>query len=223
MLVPFRIDEPGSIRDESWQVVRPRLERLDWPIFCGDEPGAWRRAGAVNAAATAAGDWDVAIIADADTICEADAIRAAVGWVQRSKGAARPHDRLWRLTPLGSKAIAHRGPEALDLTRRAYTTGTFRGGGLLVVHRAAWDAVGGMDAGYVEWGYEDSAFNVALLTGPGWDVLRGSAYHLWHPRADLKDPATRANRARFATFERQHLATIRKAGIDKAWGKGKIL
>lgn len=218
MLVPWRPGDP--IREESWQVVRPYLKAFNWAIFTGDKPGPWSRAGSVNLAAKTAGKWDVAVIADADTVPEEAAIHNAVEWVCKTKGGARPHNNLWRLTPHGSKILALRGPEAMQ---RRYHTGTFLGGGLLVVHREGWEATGGFDEKFVEWGWEDSAFNTELLVKAAWDRLPGNAWHLWHPRADLGSKTSVANRKRYAAFEAKYAKEIKEAARIKRWGREKIL
>ena len=64
-LVPWRPGDP--LREHHWEFVRPHLEALGYPLITGDAPGPWARAAACNAAAVKA-DWDVAVIADADSL-----------------------------------------------------------------------------------------------------------------------------------------------------------
>ena len=69
ILVPWRGGDDR--REWLWDICRPWLERFGWPIFTGDSVGPWARAAAVNAAesaAEAAGGWDLALVADTDTI-----------------------------------------------------------------------------------------------------------------------------------------------------------
>src|SRR5262245_13595538 len=115
-LVPWR---PGNtIREQNWEWTRPHLEALGYPIYLGDRRGPWARAAACNEAARLAGDWDVALIADADTIPEADAVHRAVRIVSTSPGAIRPHDRLWNLNRAQSKIMGARGEVRLAPRQR---------------------------------------------------------------------------------------------------------
>ena len=86
-LVPWRGGD--ELREQSWDIVRPYLERFGWRIYVGDREGPWSRGAAINAAARDAGNWDVAVIADADTI-PPEGLDAAVVAALRSGGGVRP-------------------------------------------------------------------------------------------------------------------------------------
>lgn len=176
-LVPWR---GGDARREwCWDITRPSLEEIGFPIFEGDAPTkAWSRAAALNAASRAAGSWDVAFVADTDTIPEADAVHRAVTWVESTGGAARPHLDRYILSKAGTLRIARRGYAEIEPSDIEHS---WPGGGLLVLTREAWEAVGGYDESYVEWGFEDSQMNFSLLRHSRWDRLPGRAWHLWHP------------------------------------------
>lgn len=209
-MIPWR---PGDARRETlWDWCRPEYEALGHPVFTGDSQGPWGRAGAVNAASEAAGDWDLALIGDADTVPDAGSIRRALAWVGDTGGAARPHDERWMLTREGTLAFMRRGKEAL---RPAHFARQWAGGGLLVLTRDAWEAVGGMDSSMVGWGHEDSLFSLALLTKSRWDRLPGDAHHLWHPTTD--------NTARPESSRRYRQALVRHRGAIARWAANKGL
>lgn len=214
MLVPWREGEP--YRDHNWKTARPYLEALGYPLFTGDSPGPWARAAACNTASSRAGEWDVAIIADADTVLMAEPVRAAIDRVTRTKGAARPHDRRWMLSLFATKTFQRYGPQGLKPKRDL--TAWAPGGGALVMHRDAWEAVGGYDERFVGWGYEDSAMNISLAIMRTWEIVPGNAYHLWHPLPNTQSPTAKANRSLLdehrAAHKREIAARSRAAGFD---------
>src|SRR5690606_21446003 len=77
-------------------------------------------------------------------------------------------------------------------------------GGVWVIRADAWQRAGGMDEGFVAWGFEDDAFHAAAecLLGP---VVRhhGVITHLRHePAANTRAVSYRQNRARFEQYLR---------------------
>lgn len=179
-LVPYR---PANDR-QRWifDQVLPRLEDLGHPVVVGEPNGDdWSRGQACNNAAASAGDWDVAIVCDADTVPEKVSIDRALYWIATTGGAIRPHMRRTMLNERGSVVFAQRGPAHLDPDlhheRRQHD-----GGGVIVVAREAWEKVGGFSNDLIGWGYEDSDFNMRMLRHASWDRIPGTAWHLWHGR-----------------------------------------
>lgn len=182
ILVPYR--PSGDRHRWLWDMVRPELERFGWPISIGTCEGRWARAAAVNDAARNAGNWDVAFIADCDTLPDHDGILRAITWVQDTGGGARPHDERYMLNQAGSLVAVQRGVKYLDPQK--HFAKMWAGGGLDVVTRDAWETVGGMNETYKGWGYEDSDFHVQLVVKSRWDRLPGDAWHLHHDTVDNK-------------------------------------
>lgn len=212
ILVPWR---PGEFRREwNWAVVRRTLESYGWPIYTGDSEGPWARARAVNEAARKAGDWDVCLISDADTVGDKPVIDAAISRAYQTNGAIRPHDRLWMLSPEQTADFAKYGVEGTIINIK---TKCNRGGGLMVVSRAAWDKVGGYCEDFVEWGHEDSHFNTRLLAEAYWDMLDGQAYHMWHPRDTTKTPEIMANKKRMRLIQMQYGEVIANETRRRGW------
>jgi hypothetical protein len=208
VLVPLRLGE-NKRRIWTWDVVRPYLAALDLPIHVGDSDGPWARAQAVNRAAEDAGKWDIAVVADADTVLDSGAVRRAISWVADTRGGARPHDWRWMLNKQASLKLAQQGPKTPghgDLAKM------WAGGGALVIHREAWEKVGGFDESYVGWGHEDSAMNISLVAHASYDRLPGEAWHIWH---ELGSKASPTSVKMYRDMIREHLPAIRAWGANK--------
>lgn len=195
-LVARRAD--GGARDEAWRWVRQRWEALtDIPVYVGydDAIGPYNNSRARNRAAALAGDWDTAVIFDADSFCGIDQVEQGLALAAETGLHSICFRRFRYLTEAGSRTVmdGYRGSWE-RLVRKSFLGGC---SSMLVVPRAAWDAVGGMDEGFVGWGEEDVAFSVALQTlnphreaKPGEDLqqlragfrrIAGDCWHLHHP------------------------------------------
>ena len=86
-------------------------------------------------------------------------------------------------------------PDGVDKAKR---------GGTIVVSRKAFDAVGGFDEGFTDWGYEDRAFRLAVDKLARLREAPSTCWHLWHPLASgtAKAPQ-RARNASLATKRSQ--------------------
>lgn len=184
VLVPRRAD--GGRRDMVWAYVRARWaeQHPDWPVFEGhhDDGGPFNRSAAVNAAAAAAGAWDVAVIADSDTFVGSDQIASAVESAARSGRITFAYDRF---VYLGRK-MSDRVMEGFVGNWWPGVVWTMPGtcSSMVVVTRGLWDRVGGFDEGFVGWGGEDVGFSLACQAlGGGHDRTRGDAWHLYHDPA----------------------------------------
>jgi hypothetical protein len=218
-LVPWRAGDPA--REKYWAHVRPHLESLGFPLFTGDSEGPWARAAACNAAALSAGAWEIALVADADTVLDPDAVSRTIERVERTRGAARPHDHRWMLNSAASKLFLRRGAGRMILGRQL--TADAPGGGALIVHREAFDEVGGYDERFVGWGFEDSAMNIELATTRGWERMPGDAFHLWHSMPNFRSAPAQANRRLLEELQRERAREIAKASRRAGYDLNAVL
>jgi hypothetical protein len=193
LIVPLADSEQRD-RERIWQRLKPWWAETfpSWEIVEGRAPGAgaWVKGAAVDdALARASGEF--LVIADADVTCSPGAIQEALRRVEEGLAPwAIPHGLVHRLAREASTAALAPGQpvpvvpgELLD--RPAYQG--LPGGGLLVVPRLLYQAVGGFPKRFVGWGSEDQALATILDTcgGAHW---RGAAdlVHFWHAPQERK-------------------------------------
>jgi hypothetical protein len=135
----------------------------------------------VNALARQA-DADVLVLQDADSVVDWSVVHQGVQLVADGQADwVVPHHKVYRLSS-GATAEWYLGHPVTRLERGVYQGPA--GGGVVILSRAAFDEVGGMDERFTEWGWEDQAFGRALgtLVGP-YRRLTSVLHHLWHPPA----------------------------------------
>ena len=236
-LVPRRADD--GHRDELWRYARKRWEALfpECPVFEGHhDVGPFNRSAAVNLAADLADEaepWDVGVVIDSDVFLRRSAVAEAVELATETGQIVWPHTRWRGLSELWTKrTIDDRhdyGPEIDhdDLDVRVEKTNPLSWSCCIVIPRAAWDRLGGFDERFEGWGYEDMAFQSAVVgllpytrlpvVEPGEAGFgRTDVYHLWHPRSGERiaegHPGTSAAKAYVnnARLGRRYMIALRR-------------
>ena len=225
ILVPRR--EGFADRDALWAWCRPWWQRElpEVPIVEGrHDVGLFNRAAAVNAAATIAGGWEVALVVDADVICHPPAARDAIRLAAETGRMVVPFEVRHNLSRAGSERVmaGERG------SWRRWITASFRDqhSSVIAVPRRLWDAAGGFDEGFAGWGQEDTAFAIAAETFSGEKLLHlpGEVWHLWHataPEGKRGTPSAVRNGARVARYraawgDRDAIAALVAEGHEMA-------
>lgn len=187
ILVPrSRDDGPDRKAAWNWLVRRYRALFPDWELVEGFAAGCWVKGNAVrDALARAHGR--ILIIADADCVLPAEALREAVARVQAGAPWVIPHRTIYRLSLsqtsnwLTLDPSGWAKPPTADLDRVPYQG--FAGGGVFVVPRGAYTAAGGIPCGFLGWGGEDEATGYILDTLLGkHERLDADLVHLYHAR-----------------------------------------
>jgi len=221
ILVPYRSD--GGRRDELWRFTRAWLERHhpDCSIHVGESPeGLFNRSAAINSAAREAGDWDVAVVCDSDTVVPPAQFEAAVKTANATGLLTSALTEVVELSRNSTDQLLA-GAE-LDIRRlkknRTRTKDDMTQSSVIAVPRVLWDAIGGFDEEFRGWGCEDNAFWLAAKVFGGGEPLRvdGAAFHLWHELASkikLLDPIFRTNFKRLRYYKKagtpRQLAVLR--------------
>lgn len=195
--VPYRAGVPQ--RDRAWEYVRA------WwgdhhPVYVADgDKGMMNRSRARNTAAAEAGDWDVAIFGDADTIGSHPLILEAATIAYETGHLSYPFTRFVGLTQSGTNQLLAGKP--IRSIRKRYENSP---GGIVCIRRDLFDEIGGWDEQFVGWGFEDVAFARAARTLGGLSRLDGEIMHLYHPASPERNrnsQAYKSNRARVLRYK----------------------
>lgn len=205
ILIPYRSDHGGR-RDELATFTEAWLEKHhpEWEMYFGASPdGPFNRGSAVNNAAQDAYRWDVAIVSDADNICDPITLRAAVELADETKGCVFPYDTYFYLDEYSSNRLIAGESWFVSPIRKAWGINLNHHSGIQAISRTAYDQVGGFPE-MEGWGYEDSVMAEMLKAfTSGLQHLRGSAYHLYHGDSD-----SNPDRAIYGPANRQILADV---------------
>lgn len=191
-VIPYQPDGPE--RERAFETVAGLYETAGIPVRVGTCRGPWVKASAV-ADGLRKTDADLLVVGDADSWCPTiadtvDAVDAGECW-------GVPHREVRRLT-----ASEHIGGRTAREPLRATP-----GGGIVVLTRSVYEDCP-LDARFVGWGHEDTAWGWALtcLYGPPFRGA-GTLWHLPHPPAPHDAERLRASRTligRYRSARRDH-------------------
>ncbi|MBP9738461.1 hypothetical protein KBD20_02105 [Candidatus Saccharibacteria bacterium] len=202
-LVPFSSDDPSRIA--IWDWLRVWWEkRLGIPIFVGEHNGElFNISLARNRAAEKAGDWQMAIILDADTFVMPEQIVKGVVLAKQTGALVFPFTQRWELTLEGTEMLLR--DEESDWQSNARRHRWTSNSGCAIVTRELWDLVHGYDPGFVGWGHEDGAFSLMCqkLSDTPIERIEGKLWHMEHNPQESKkrnSPIYMANEQRWLKY-----------------------
>lgn len=244
--VPRKPD--GGRRDEIWKWVRHQWFEVhhEWPVYEGySETEPWSMAAARNDAARKAdrngqNPWDVAIFADADTICHPQPLGSAVYAAACNNKLIVAGDMRMTMDKVSSDEIMWGGnarssglwfprPDGRH-TKFGCDDNTCYAepaSGMVVIGRELYDAIGGYPEFMVGWGFEDLVFmTCAHIFGDGemW-IPNSMLLHFWHERSRLTDDSHRNHQIwqdlhKIASMEnKRELATTYLENLGHTWPK----
>lgn len=180
VLVPYRPD--NGRRDELWVFVKDWLQaHHDWEIIEGTSPdGPFNRGAAINDAARKAGEWDVAVVSDADNITDPEMLERAVVQAYEGDSCVFPFRTYLYLDEFSTdRLLAGQSWFVAPITQQ-WGVIWQHCSGVQAISRTAYDQVGGFPE-MEGWGHEDCVMGqmIQAFTN-GIEHLPGSAYHLHH-------------------------------------------
>lgn len=186
VLIPYR-HHPGRVRPLELVLAYWRDTRPDWTVTLATqgEPGPFNKARALNRAAALAGEDELLVIADADSLVPPLQIQMAID--RQAVGPVSCFTEYRRLSRQDTAALSSwRKAFGLAPEWQMDCSGST---GCLVIHASAWRRLGGMDEGFPIPLYEDLAFwtHAAAVYGK-LPRVAGPLVHLWHPRDEGRWP-----------------------------------
>lgn len=187
-LVPFSSEEPSRII--AWEAVRNWWRKnVNFPVIVGEsDPSMFNMSLARNRAAKRAGNWDIAVILDADTLVSQEQVKKGVLLAHKTGAVVYPYTERWELGKKGTEMFLA-NPES-NWHEHAKRHAWEHFGGCIIVTRELWDKVQGFDPGFIGWGHEDGAFLAActVLSGKPFKRVDGRLFHLEHKPSPVKNP-----------------------------------
>jgi hypothetical protein len=169
--------------------------------------GSFNRGAAINRGAL--GEWDVAVIVDADVVIDPHLVRAGVAEAESGR-VVLPFHRRMLVNEFGTRRIVEGYRGSWQQWARP-DPNSQHVSSCVVVPRAAWDLVGGFDERFSGWGAEDDAFWLVCDRLAGTTKLPGDVWHLWHPPSPAANTSTvqyRRNLGLLRRYQSDHVATL---------------
>jgi hypothetical protein len=195
LIIPWR-ETPSRLRPlqavlEWYQTNLPDIE-----IIYADKPGEyWSASGSRNLGVRKAQEalCDVVILNDADTLPELNSLLEAIDAAQSDGMIHNPY-RLCKYFDIEMSELFYAGKDIKQLKHTLYTEAN---GGIWVCTPETWWSLGGMDEKFVQWGAEDSAFELAhtVIKGSKFVKHDGYIYCLGH-EVQIHDPGFNYNQIR---------------------------
>jgi GT2 family glycosyltransferase len=204
-LVP-RLSDNGE-RDRLWEYCRAhwadQLPAMEIVEGHHEGDGPFNRSAAVNFAAE--GEWDFAVVLDADVIADAEQVTSAIGLAKETGELVLPYTMRHMLSAQGTEQIL----DGYQGNWNGWTAARERDrvSCCVIVPRALWDAVGGFDERFEGWGGEDEAFYNACRTVAGARRLPGTVWHLHHTASPHNNTSTPLYRQALRLAQRYERAT----------------
>lgn len=211
VLIPFAGVDEYRVAARDWIIDRYHREHRDWEIIEASSDGVWRKGVAVDSAAARASH-DVFVIADADLFIDPGVLDHAARLVQDSVPWVVPHGKVFRLNRSATAHTMNGIQRRAPVVRSPYLGPA--GGGIVVLTRAAYDTVHGIDNRFEGWGGEDISFGWALDTLVGPHVRLGAdLFHLWHPHSAPRGRGSKPSEALAGQYRDANLIHRRMAAI----------
>lgn len=210
ILMPWR-DIGDTWRNQAFQWITSRYRWMlpDAELILGSDTQPVFNISEARNNAFLKSTGDVLLFADTDTYIPIEQIEAGISLLQQDAAWVIPYGtlRYYNLTRRQTSYILkfpHTRPLPEPSDPEHWDHKITSWSGLVMLNRDAYERVGGFDEGFVGWGGEDNAFQIALdLTVGPLQRAEGYALHFWHPRgaADFSQPFWPQNKERLDRYK----------------------
>ncbi len=191
IIIPFKTDNGPRERAFTWMLNYYKEICPNADICIGTSNNPFNKAKAVNEAAAKAKGSIFAII-DADIICGPAALHEAAELLMRYPWII-PFKEVLNLSKVSTSRLLTTSPSwplpsHMSFKKRSFNERALPVGGINIMKRECFEAVGGFDERFLGWGGEDDAFAAAMNTICGHYMRTDDTIlHLWHPPVEPQD------------------------------------
>ncbi len=171
----------------------PWVQHVHAPLPEADAP--YNRSHAFNIGARHARG-RVLLLHDNDMLVPCGYGRRILDRINRGYEVVNPKRYIFYLNQLHSREILE-GKAPFDSRPPEAIVQNLEAGGSMAIAKSTYEALGGMDEGFVGWGGEDNEFWDRCLTRPTWVWGYEPILHLWHRSQPLKEQSDNPNLARW--------------------------
>lgn len=197
VIIPISINDKERVRPFKW--VKGFYEKMlpDVEICIGvSNEKPFSKAKAVNEAVKKS-KGDILVITDADIFYDPLLLERCIKELE-SHPWIIPYNEILNIHRKSTSDLLEVEPQwpiPINVETRQRTHGPRLRGGVNIVPRKHFEAVGGFDERFVGWGAEDDAFAATLKHLCGrYKRMDGTIYHLWHPHNNSYKETYQANR-----------------------------
>jgi len=187
LVIPWR-EQPSRIKPLEAVLFWYQTNLPDIEIFYSNKPGKYWNAGAsrndgVKKAQEA--HCDVIIVNDADTLPEIQPLLKAIKDCQEDGMIHNPYN----LCKYFDKETSERFYNGEDIKLLKHKLFPDANGGIWVCTPETWWSIGGMDEKFLQWGGEDSVFEIAhkIIKGKNFTKHDGYIYCLGHNKQEKEE------------------------------------
>lgn len=170
-------------RRRGFEYVRKWAKEKFEIVLTPEQPAdeVFNKSRLINQAVFPLPDDTTVVLLDADSLVSDESLAKAVEAFNKAPNSIiKPFTDAIYLSRNNTEIVHENGhDQEFDQERRAHRSD----GGITILSKIQYDAIGGHDERYTEWGWEDTQF-IAQARNIGIDIIYidGVMLHLWHPR-----------------------------------------
>lgn len=207
IIIPFRATCERRKEIFDWMIQRYKFQHPSSQIIVADSTQERFNVSEARNIGASQADGDILFFTDADTLTYVDQVRRAFDFIKNDPAQWIVGQKEYYIaTNETTDIILSKPPVTMEdfrhLPMSAVLTDSSSIAGGYMVTREQFDSVRGFDERFVGWGYEDTAFLVAMETLWDYNMRMDNSYviHLEHPAVRFDSPNIHINEALFQQY-----------------------